>query len=236
MEDVSVSSFKLGEVDGKKEARDPDFEQLFYLGDGYYDELEEQNKYIIIGRKGTGKSVLINYYKKQIDKKDNAFCKIISVPSFMKKKLRTFDYDKLNTEELEEFWKYVLLRELSGLKIDDYLKTLQTNYQVTADIENRALSFEEVKKELDAGQIIQADAFDQNETAPQGSENNVGHSLAIVGYVLPADGDTTKHAPYYEIWNPWWGQIYCVSSKAPYFNLEGTQYKWTRTWHNWRKV
>ena len=53
MENVSVSSFKLGEVDGKKEARDPDFEQLFYLGDGYYDELEEQNKYIIIGRKGT---------------------------------------------------------------------------------------------------------------------------------------------------------------------------------------
>ena len=67
MENVPVSSFKLGEVDGKIEARDPDFEQLFYLGDGYYDELEEQNKYIIIGRKGTGKSVLINYYKKQID-------------------------------------------------------------------------------------------------------------------------------------------------------------------------
>lgn len=125
MEDVSVSSFKLGEVDGKKEARDPDFEQLFYLGDGYYDELEEQNKYIIIGRKGTGKSVLINYYKKQIDKKDNAFCKIISVPSFMKKKLRTFDYDKLNTEELEEFWKYVLLRELSGLILDNKVPLLK---------------------------------------------------------------------------------------------------------------
>ncbi|HAI27887.1 MAG TPA: hypothetical protein DCM20_10005, partial [Lactococcus lactis] len=26
------------------------------------------------------------------------------------------------------------------------------------------------------------------------------------------------------------------SSKAPYFNLAGIQYKWTRTWHNWRKV
>lgn len=26
---------------------------------------------------------------------------------------------KLNTEELEEFWKYVLLRELSGLILDN---------------------------------------------------------------------------------------------------------------------
>mgnify|MGYP000004515902 CR=1 FL=1 len=69
MENVSVSSFKLGEVDGKKEARDPDFEQLVYLGDGYYNELEEQNKYIIIGRKGTGKSTIFlkleNEYRKR---------------------------------------------------------------------------------------------------------------------------------------------------------------------------
>ena len=128
------------------------------------------------------------------------------------------------------------LKTMGGGTIEDSLKALQSNYQVTADVENRALSFDEVKKELDAGQIIEADAYDQNETAPQGSEDNVGHSLAIVGYILPADGDTTKHAPYYEVWNPWWGNTFYVSSKAPYFNLAGTQYKWTRTWHNWRKM
>lgn len=128
------------------------------------------------------------------------------------------------------------LKTMGGGSIEDSLKALQSKYQVTADVENRALSFDEVKKELDAGQIIEADAYDQNETAPQGSEDNVGHSLAIVGYIMPADGDTTKHAPYYEVWNPWWGNTFYVSSKAPYFNLAGTQYKWTRTWHNWRKV
>lgn len=119
MGSVPVSILNLGEVDGKKEARDPAFENLFYLGDGYYDELTKPNKYIVIGRKGTGKSVLINYYKKQIDKKTNSFCKIITVPTFMKRKLRTFDYEKLNTEELEEFWKYVLLKELTGLILDN---------------------------------------------------------------------------------------------------------------------
>ncbi|MDM7474337.1 C47 family peptidase [Lactococcus lactis] len=128
------------------------------------------------------------------------------------------------------------LKTMTGGSIDNALKALQSKYQVTADVENRALSFDEVKKELDAGQIIEADAFDQNETAPQGSEDNVGHSLAIVGYIMSADGDTTKHAPYYEVWNPWWGNTFYVSSKAPYFNLAGTQYKWTRTWHNWRKM
>ena len=125
---------------------------------------------------------------------------------------------------------------MSGVKIDDYLKVLQSKYQVTADVENRTLNFNEVKKELDAGQMIQMDAYDQNETLPQGSEGNEGHALAIVGYILPADGDTAKHAPYYEVWNPWWGNTFYVSSKASYFNLEGTQYKWTRTWHNWHKV
>ena len=44
----------------------------------------------------------------------------------MKKKLRTFDYDKLNTEELEEFWKYVLLRELSGLILDNKVPLLKS--------------------------------------------------------------------------------------------------------------
>lgn len=128
------------------------------------------------------------------------------------------------------------LKTMSGGSIDNALKALKSKYQVTADVENRALSFDEVKKELDAGQIIEADAYDQNETAPQGSEDNQGHSLAIVGYILPADGDTTKHAPYYEVWNPWWGYTFYVSSKSTYFNLAGTQYKWARTWHNWRKV
>ena len=128
------------------------------------------------------------------------------------------------------------LKTMGGGSIDNSLKALQSKYQVTADVENRTLNFNEVKKELDAGQMIQMDAYDQNETAPQGSAENTGHSLAIVGYIMPADGDTTKHAPYYEVWNPWWGNTFYVSSKAPYFNLAGTQYKWTRTWHNWRKV
>ena len=128
------------------------------------------------------------------------------------------------------------LKTMTGGSIEDSLKALQDKYQVTADVENRSLSFDEVKKELDAGEIIQMDAFDQNETAPQGSEDNTGHSLAIVGYIMPADGDTTKHAPYYEVWNPWWGNTVYISSKSQYFNLAGVQYKWGRTWHNWRKV
>lgn len=128
------------------------------------------------------------------------------------------------------------LKTMTGGSIEDSLKALQDKYQVTADVENRSLSFDEVKKELDAGEIIQIDAFDKNETAPQGSEDNAGHSLAIVGYIMPADGDTTKHAPYYEVWNPWWGNTVYISSKSQYFNLAGVQYKWGRTWHNWRKV
>lgn len=128
------------------------------------------------------------------------------------------------------------LKATAGGNIQNTLNMLKNNYQVTADVENKALSFDEVKKELDAGSLVQMDAYDQNETAPQGSAENTGHSLAIVGYVMPADGNTTNHAPYYEVWNPWWGYTFYVSSKAPYINLAGAKYKWTRTWHNWRKT
>ncbi|WP_313310143.1 hypothetical protein [Lactococcus taiwanensis] len=112
---------------------------------------------------------------------------------------------------------------------------LVSSKKIALNSDFQIFSFEEVKKELDTDQIIQVDAYDRNETAPIGSEENSGHSLSIVGYILPADGDTTKHAPYYEVWNPWWGNTVYISSKAEYFNLEGTQYKWGHTWHTWHK-
>ena len=48
------------------------------------------------------------------------------INKFEKGLISLFDYDKLNTEELEEFWKYVLLRELSGLILDNKVPLLKS--------------------------------------------------------------------------------------------------------------
>ncbi|MFC4651618.1 C47 family peptidase [Lactococcus nasutitermitis] len=128
------------------------------------------------------------------------------------------------------------LTTMTGGDIGESLKHLQETYQVTADVENHSLSFEEVKKEIDSDKIIQLDGYDINETAERGTMENPGHSLAIVGYVLPADGNTAVHTPYYEIWNPWWEKTFYISTNFDTMLMGGVEYEWTRTWHNWRKT
>lgn len=117
---------------------------------------------------------------------------------------------------------------LPGTTVAHALEVMQENYNVTADFEMRTLSFAEVKKEIDAGGIIQMDGADSESV-----DTSSGHAVAIVGYVIPEEGN---QAPYYIVWNPWWDSTFYLSSNAQTFNLGGKKYKWNRTWHNWRKT
>ena len=124
------------------------------------------------------------------------------------------------------------LLQMGGGTISNSVEVLQDNYKIATDIEMRTLSFEEVKKEIDAGGIIQIDVYDSESEEAIGTENNLGHAIAIVGYVESKEGN---QAPYYIVWNPWWDNTFYWSSEAETFNLGGVKYKWERTWHNWRK-
>lgn len=125
------------------------------------------------------------------------------------------------------------LSKMSGKTVQEALKNLEKNYQTTATIEERTLSFAEVKKEIDAGGIVSMDGYDIDSTDKPGTGENLGHEVAIVGYVTPTSGTQT---PYYVVWNPWWNSTFYLSANAKTFNLGGVKYKWTRTWHNWRKT
>lgn len=125
------------------------------------------------------------------------------------------------------------LENLAGTSVEHVLQVIQDNYHVTADFEMRSLSFAEVKKEIDAGGIVQMDGNNSESTDPPGTGDNLGHSVAIVGYVMPASGNQT---PYYVVWNPWWKETFYLSSAAKTYTLGGIKYKWTRSWHNWRKI
>lgn len=140
------------------------------------------------------------------------------------RKLMQLDRPGVSDEELEK---------LPGTTIQNVLDVLKKNYQITTDFEQRTMSFEEVKKEIDAGGIIQIDGDNSEATDEPGTGDNSGHAVAIVGYVEPKEGG---QAPYYIVWNPWWDTTFYLSSKAKTFNLGGVKYKWTRSWHNWRKI
>lgn len=128
------------------------------------------------------------------------------------------------------------LKASGGGTIENSLNVLKNNYNITAEVVNRKLTFDEVKQQIDNGQMVQMDMVEQGTDGETGTEENPGHAVLIVGYVVPKDGDISNKTPYYEIWNPWWGQTFYVSSNAQTINLSGTQYEWNRTWYNWKKV
>lgn len=139
------------------------------------------------------------------------------------KDIMKLDRPGISDEELEN---------LPGTTVGNMLDVIKKNYGVTADFEERTLSFAEVKKEIDAGGIIEMDGYDSED--PEGPGNGgKGHAVSIVGYVEPTE---SGKSPYYIVWNPWWDTTFYLSSQSKTFNLGGVKYKWYRTWHNWRKT
>ena len=111
-----ISQISFGTTDGKNEARNPNFESLFYDGGGYYRKLKEDPlKFLVIGRKGTGKTILVRYFQKILLKERNVCSKFIVAGDFTNEKLNNFDYMKVREEEREIFWRYVILKELASL-------------------------------------------------------------------------------------------------------------------------
>ena len=152
----------------------------------------------------------------------NAFRKATDVPITSAQTLMRLNRPGLSDDEL---------KSVSGTTIADNAKKIKDNYNIGVTIEERALSFNEVKKEIDAGKVVQMDAYNINASNP---EEDYGHALAIVGYVTPNNGDTNK-TPYYEIWNPWWNRTFYIPANNSTFRLAGIDYKWTRSWYNWRQ-
>jgi len=63
---VKLRDINIGQVSGEYESKNPDFEDLFYMGNKKYEELSKPEKFIIRGRKGTGKTILAYYLKKRL--------------------------------------------------------------------------------------------------------------------------------------------------------------------------
>ena len=124
------------------------------------------------------------------------------------------------------------LSKTQGSTIENFVNIINSKYNMGVTVEDRALSFDEVKKEIDDGLIIEMDVYDANAETYE-EKLKTEHAVAIVGYVTPRDGDKSK-VPYYEIWNPWWPSTFYIPANAETFNLGDVNYKWGRSWHNWR--
>ena len=71
IKDIRLKDIDLGSIDGDYESKNVHFEDYFYNRHTDYDLIKnEKNKFLIIGRKGSGKTYLSKYLAYMIKKKD----------------------------------------------------------------------------------------------------------------------------------------------------------------------
>lgn len=124
-----LSDIFLGFNDGKKEALyREDFEKYFIHFNNAYKDSLRQEKFVILGRKGSGKTILAEYIKKQSENDPLWFCEIKSYRDFRFHELVNFKTNDTSPNEYSAIWKWIVL-------IDFAKQILQDNG--IKDIENK---------------------------------------------------------------------------------------------------
>lgn len=121
MENLKLRDISIGYADGLSESNDNRFLDMFYTGNNKYSELLEKNKFIISGRKGTGKTVLAQYYLKTEEKKDTLLvAKYIRLQEISKHELIEFGDKVITNRKITfQFQKYFVFKEIARMIVDN---------------------------------------------------------------------------------------------------------------------
>lgn len=119
MEDkIKLKDIFIGKADGLAEAKRSDFMTLFYNGNKNYNLLkDDKSKFIISGRKGTGKTILAKYYEKEMIK-NGGFVRFVNGNDILFRHVKELGPDDINDKYVASFIKYIILFEISALIID----------------------------------------------------------------------------------------------------------------------
>lgn len=119
VKDITLKDIYFGRADGSQEAEDKNFENLFYKGNKKYDLLNENlDKFIISGRKGTGKTILAKYFEKEKNK-EGIPTKILNKRELVLNLYLEKGQYALDRQETELFIEYTLLCEMSKILLDN---------------------------------------------------------------------------------------------------------------------
>ena len=125
MEEIKLKNIYFGRADGSQEAEDENFENLFYKGNKKYDLLNKNiDKFIISGRKGTGKTILAKYFEKEKNK-ENILTKILNKRELILKIYLEKGKYELERQEAELFIEYTLLCEMSKVMLQNKKKFMR---------------------------------------------------------------------------------------------------------------
>ncbi|HEM3598258.1 TPA: hypothetical protein U1C22_001259 [Streptococcus suis] len=199
---MELREMNFGKSDGFKESSEPNFTELFYEKDGLYSELRVQDKYIILGRKGAGKTILASYYC-QKSGENKEVSKQLFANDFIQKKLLNFAESEINKEENSLFWEYTFLLDI-GNSILDYLAGLKfysfKRVIFLARNKQQVVRLREIiNNEFYKIQQITSDTFQQSELASSiGVNGKGGLDFSNKNLVSEKDSIVKRRSKYYE--------------------------------------
>lgn len=118
--EILLKNVFVGYNDGKKEALyRSDFERFFYNYEDIYSELNSKEKFIVLGRKGSGKTILAEYFRKKSVDEPCHFCDIRSYKDFKFHELVQLKSNDISPNEYISIWEWVILLDFARMTLQD---------------------------------------------------------------------------------------------------------------------
>lgn len=144
MKTTKIKDIDFGQDDGATEVkRSEKINEMFFDDDNYIEKLSTGNVEIIQGRKGSGKSILANFFAKKAGEEGNS-AKVKPMLLLKKKKLALLGERIISEEEANIFWQYVLL----DLLIDQYKSDFDLKSKQIANLSTAQSSIKMVIGEI----------------------------------------------------------------------------------------
>ena len=132
---VYLKELFLGNVDGDTESSKDDFLNLFYKGNNSYDEIDKNPlKFMIYGKKGTGKTVLGRYIE-QVYTNQEIICKIFNKDNIILGKLIEKNHEALSESIAVYMFKWIIYHNIYMLLKDKKVKRDRKQYKIFRWIE-----------------------------------------------------------------------------------------------------
>ncbi|BBK99678.1 hypothetical protein BAPCR_pXO2-00023 (plasmid) [Bacillus anthracis] len=115
---VPLKKLYIGNIDGESEATRGDFNQLFYTKNRKFEEIMRPEKFIIAGRKGSGKTILAKYVHNKVNENKGSYCEISTKNDYTLRKLIDLPNRELKREEISHFCKWTFLIKFCNVILD----------------------------------------------------------------------------------------------------------------------
>lgn len=129
---IKLEDLYFGMTDGALEAKKDNFEELFLNNNNTVEKFIDSSKFVISGRKGTGKTILANSIEKKLN--DIGWTSSFhDLEDLKERKLIEFRTLELNESQLKLFWKWTFLFRIG----ENILKSSKKSRFFKSKIENR---------------------------------------------------------------------------------------------------